>query len=221
MHHFSVVQLRYCKNYDIGKVGLNRLTLYLFCNQNELKSCKRPLTQVVSCCVYEKANKIMQRMHGNISYLFDLNNGFFRLVLWYPLQTILGDLKAGRLSIVKMGQPRPLFAYFYSFSTQILQKKLQVSAGFELGPPEQKAPPPPRPKIAKSISVESCQVLLAIDTMNYYFWGMEIRCLVLRLLGRSSCSSLSSSKGIAVGHQQTEVEIADGQLSLFRIFANF
>ena len=31
-----------------------------------------------------------------------------------------------------MGQLRPLFVYFRSFQTQILQKKLYASAGFEL-----------------------------------------------------------------------------------------
>ena len=29
-------------------------------------------TQVVSCCVYDKSKRIMQHMHGNIPYLFDL-----------------------------------------------------------------------------------------------------------------------------------------------------
>ena len=33
---------------------------------------------------------------------------------------------------LKMGQPRPLFVYFRTFQTQILQKKLYASAGFEL-----------------------------------------------------------------------------------------
>ena len=35
-----------------------------------------------------------------------------------------------------MGQPRPLFVYFKYFKTQILQKKLKASAGFELGSSE-------------------------------------------------------------------------------------
>ena len=38
-----------------------------------------------------------------------------------------------------MGQPRPPFVYFRSFQTQILQQKLQTSAGFELGSTEKKA----------------------------------------------------------------------------------
>ena len=48
-----------------------------------------------------------------------------------------------------MGCPRPLFVYFVLF-TQQLQKKLKVSAGFELGLSQYKAimlttRPPPRP----------------------------------------------------------------------------
>ena len=35
-----------------------------------------------------------------------------------------------------MGIPRPLFAYFRSFQTQILWEKLKASTGFELGSSE-------------------------------------------------------------------------------------
>ena len=66
---------------------------------------------------------------------------------------------------VNMGQPRPLFVYFRSFKTQILKKKLQTSAGFDLESSELKAStlttcPPPRARSLKCLSFLFNQVEL-------------------------------------------------------------
>ena len=83
-------------------------------------------------------------------------------------------------SMFLMGIPRSLYIYFRSFQTQISQKILWASGGFELGSSEKKASalttwPPPRPG-AHVFQLYFCanliwfSILRAIGEIYFYFF---------------------------------------------------
>ena len=72
-----------------------------------------------------------------------------------------------------MGLPRPLFVYFRSFQTQMLQIKLKASAGFELGSSEMKEStltilPPPRPLFSNFTQETFCSSGCGDPTVSHF-----------------------------------------------------